>query len=148
MLEQQTDQSAPETELPTQVMASLIEQAKQAYENAHAPYSNFHVGAAAVSKTGQIYAGCNVENATYGLTVCAERNAVGNAVTRGDKQLSAIVIFTKEERLTPPCGACRQVICEFFPSDASVIATNHLGQQKRWTVEQLLPDAFTPEFLL
>ena len=147
MLEKKEEQKANSTELSSELLASMIEQAKQAYDNAHAPYSKFHVGAAALSKSGQIYPGCNVENASYGLTVCAERNSIGHAVVKGDKSLEAIVIYTEEERLTPPCGACRQVISEFLSADASVIATNHLGKQKHWTVGQLLPDAFTPEFL-
>lgn len=147
MSEQKTQHSENISALLEQSLESMIEYAKQAYHNAHAPYSNFHVGAASLSKTGKIYPGCNVENASYGLTVCAERNSISHAVINGDKQLIAIVIYTEEERLTPPCGACRQVICEFMPQDASVIATNHLGQKKTWTVQQLLPDAFTPEFL-
>ena len=134
-------------ELSEGTLTLMIEQARQAYNNAHAPYSKFRVGAASISKSGEIYPGCNVENASYGLTVCAERNSIGHAVVKGDKELEAIVIYTEEERLTPPCGACRQVISEFLAADAAVIATNHLGQTKQWTVSQLLPDAFTPEFL-
>jgi len=147
MLDKTKKQTETGNELSSETLNQMIEQAKLAYNNAHAPYSNFHVGAASLSASGHIYPGCNVENASYGLTVCAERNSIGHAVVKGDKSLEAIVIYTEEERLTPPCGACRQVISEFLAADASVIATNHLGQKKHWTVEQLLPDAFTPEFL-
>lgn len=141
-IDNETNQAASDQEL-----TELIASAKSAYNNAHAPYSNFHVGAASLSESGNIYPGCNVENASYGLTVCAERNSIGQAVVNGDKKLTTIVIYTEEERLTPPCGACRQVISEFLPANAKVIASNHLGQQKSWTVTELLPDAFTPEFL-
>ncbi len=148
MSDNNTTENSTNNELSSESLALMITKAKQAYDNAHAPYSKFHVGAASITKDGTIYAGCNVENASYGLTICAERNSIGGAVVNGHKDLQAIVIYTEEEKLTPPCGACRQVIREFFPSDASVIATNHLGNQKHWTVEQLLPDAFTPEFLI
>lgn len=147
MSEKKTAQQSQSLELSKDTLDAMIEQAKTAYNNAHAPYSKFHVGAASLSPSGEIYAGCNVENASYGLTVCAERNSVGHAVVSGEKKLLAIVIYTEEERLTPPCGACRQVISEFFAPSAPVIAANHLGEQKHWTVTELLPDAFTPEFL-
>lgn len=148
MSDNNTTENSTNNELSSESLALMIAKAKQAYDNAHAPYSKFYVGAASITKDGTIYAGCNVENASYGLTICAERNSIGGAVVNGHKDLQAIVIYTEEEKLTPPCGACRQVIREFFPSDASVIATNHLGNQKHWTVEQLLPDAFTPDFLI
>ena len=80
----------------------------------YAPYSNFHVGAAAVSINGNVVKGCNVENASYGLTTCAERNCIAQAVVQEDSELQALVVYTKQEKLTPPCGACRQVIAEFM----------------------------------
>lgn len=127
---------------------ALIEQAKNAYKKAYAPYSNFNVGAAALTSDNKIVRGCNVENASYGLTVCAERNCIAQGVIGHEStskiEFSAIVIYTEQEQLTPPCGACRQVISEFFSKDAQVIAVNHLNQQQHWTVEQILPDAFTP----
>ena len=130
---------------------TLIKQAKQAYQQAYAPYSDFNVGAAALTCENTIVQGCNVENASYGLTVCAERNCIAQGVinNKSDKTVtfSAIVIYTEQEKLTPPCGACRQVIGEFFPQNALVIAANHLEQQQQWTVAQLLPDAFTPDDL-
>ncbi|WNC72285.1 cytidine deaminase [Thalassotalea psychrophila] len=121
--------------------------AKNAYNNAYAPYSNFFVGAAALTKNGNIVSGCNVENASYGLTVCAERNCIAQAVINGEQQFQTLVIYTEQEKLTPPCGACRQVIAEFLDQSAIVTAVNHLDQQISWTVKQLLPDAFTPKDL-
>lgn len=130
-----------------QLTDELIVNAKQAYINAYAPYSNFHVGAAALTQNNKIVCGCNVENASYGLTVCAERNCIAQAVISGETAFKALVIYTEQEKLVPPCGACRQVIAEFFEQDAQITAINHLGEQMHWTVAQLLPDAFTPKFL-
>ncbi len=131
-----------------ELLKGVIVEAKKAYRNAYAPYSNFHVGAAALTVDGDIVKGCNVENASYGLTQCAERNCINHAVVNGQKSFEFIVIYTEQEQLTPPCGACRQVIAEFFSPHASVIASNHLNQQKLWSVKELLPDAFTPQYLL
>lgn len=126
---------------------TLISEAKVAFDRAYAPYSKFHVGASALTESGDVVKGCNVENASYGLTVCAERNCIAQAVIEGQQQIKALVVYTEQEKLTPPCGACRQVIVEFMSQDATVKAVNHLGQEKAWTVEQLLPDAFKPEDL-
>ncbi|GLX80133.1 cytidine deaminase [Thalassotalea insulae] len=128
--------------------SALIVRAKTAYQNAYAPYSNFHVGAAALTKNGNIVSGCNVENASYGLTVCAERNCIAQAVINGEQQFETLVIYTEQEKLTPPCGACRQVIVEFFQPQATIMAVNHLADKKTWTVEELLPNAFTPKDLI
>ena len=125
----------------------LLSQAKQAFTNAYAPYSQFHVGAAALTSSGEVVKGCNVENASYGLTICAERNCISHAVVNGQTEFSELVVYTEQEELTPPCGACRQVIVEFFPQDALVHAINHLNQCRTWTVEELLPNAFTPKHL-
>ena len=130
------------------VISRLINAAKEGFESAYAPYSNFYVGAAALTASGKIVKGCNVENASYGLTVCAERNCLAQGVISGEQAFSAIVIYTNQEKLTPPCGACRQVIVEFLVPDALVIAVNHNNDQKQWTVNELLPDAFTPKDLL
>ncbi len=127
---------------------ALVEAAKDGFENAYAPYSNFHVGAAALTASGKIVKGCNVENASYGLTVCAERNCLAQGVISGEQAFSALVIYTNQEKLTPPCGACRQVIAEFLSPQASVTAVNHNDDKKQWTVNELLPDAFTPKDLL
>lgn len=130
----------------------LAEKAKQAYQKAYAPYSQFNVGAAALTTTEKIVQGCNVENASYGLTVCAERNCIAQGVIGNEStdpiEFKALVIYTEQEKLTPPCGACRQVISEFFPQNAQIMAVNHLNGQQQWTVEQLLPDAFTPHNLI
>ena len=90
---------------------SLVTAAKQARENAHAPYSNFRVGAAVRASSGRIFGGCNIENATYGLTVCAERVAIFKALSEGERNFDAIAVVTDGERLTPPCGACRPPFC-------------------------------------
>jgi cytidine deaminase len=127
---------------------ALKKQAKIAYENAYAPYSNFHVGAAALTSKDNIVSGCNVENASYGLTVCAERNCIAQAVINAEQSFKTLVIYTEQEKLTPPCGACRQVIVEFFEPQAIIMAVNHLDQSKSWTVEELLPSAFTPKDLI
>ena len=127
---------------------ALIEAAKEGFENAYAPYSHFHVGAAALTVSGHIVKGCNVENASYGLTVCAERNCLAQGVIAGEQAFSAIVIYTNQDKLTPPCGACRQVIAEFLAPEALVKAVNHNNDTIEWTVSELLPDAFTPKDLL
>lgn len=127
---------------------NLAIQAKAGFDKAYAPYSQFHVGAAAVSENGVVVKGCNVENASYGLTVCAERNCLAQGVIAGETRFSAIAIYTNQEKLTPPCGACRQVIVEFMAPDAIVMAVNHVNACKKWTVNELLPDAFTPKDLL
>ena len=128
-------------------ITALVEAAKEGFNNAYAPYSNFQVGAAALTASGKIVKGCNVENASYGLTVCAERNCLAQGVIAGEQSFTAIVIYTNQEKLTPPCGACRQVIAEFLAPEALVKAINHKNESKEWTVNDLLPDAFTPKNL-
>ena len=119
----------------------LIEAAKQARENAHAPYSNFRVGAALRSTSGRIFAGCNVENATYGLTMCAERVAIFKAVSEGERGFSAIAVVTDTEVLTPPCGACRQLIWEFC-GDIPVSMANLQGKIEVMQMKDLFPKPF------
>jgi cytidine deaminase len=125
----------------------LITQAKKASLNAYAPYSNFHVGAVAIDSDNNMFVGCNVENASYGLTVCAERNCLSFAVNQASKTITALLVYTQQEKLTPPCGACRQVIAEFLSQNALVASANHLDHLKVWTVAELLPNAFTPQLL-
>ncbi|MEW6990938.1 cytidine deaminase [Colwelliaceae bacterium 6441] len=125
----------------------MIEQAKKSYQNAYAPYSKFHVGASILTSHNDIVSGCNVENASYGLTICAERNCIAQAINQGEQRFEMLVIYTQEEKLTPPCGACRQVILEFFKPDAMVMAVNHHNDSKVWSVADLLPDAFTTQHL-
>lgn len=119
----------------------LIEAAKQARENAHAPYSNFRVGAALRSASGRIFGGCNVENATYGLTMCAERVAIFKAVSEGERGFSAIAVVTETEVLTPPCGACRQLIWEFC-GDIPVNMANLKGKIEVIQMKELFPRPF------
>jgi cytidine deaminase len=119
----------------------LIEAAKQARENAHAPYSNFRVGAALRSTSGRIFGGCNVENATYGLTMCAERVAIFKAVSEGERGFSAIAVVTDTEVLTPPCGACRQLIWEFC-GDIPVSMANLKGKMEVIQMRDLFPRPF------
>jgi cytidine deaminase len=125
----------------------LILAAKKASNNAYAPYSKFYVGAAAIDNDNKIYTGCNVENASYGLTVCAERNCLSYTVNQKSSSITALLVYTQQKELTPPCGACRQVIAEFLSQDALVASANHLDHLKVWTVAELLPDAFTPQLL-
>ena len=119
----------------------LIEAAKQARENAHAPYSNFRVGAALRSTSGRIFGGCNVENATYGLTMCAERVAIFKAVSEGERGFSAIAVVTDTEVLTPPCGACRQLIWEFC-GEIPVTMANLKGKTEVIQMKELFPKPF------
>jgi cytidine deaminase len=117
--------------------------AQAAMRNAYSPYSKFRVGAAVLTAEGEIFAGCNVENASYGLTSCAERNAIFQAVAKGQRKLKAIVIVTDTKALTPPCGACRQVINEFGPrAEIFIFGRGKAGQKH--TLSKLLPRAFGP----
>ena len=119
----------------------LISVAKQARETAHAPYSNFRVGAALRASSGRIFAGCNVENATYGLTVCAERVAIFKAISEGERGFEAISVVTDADTLTPPCGACRQLIWEFC-GDVPVILANLKGKVETMRMKDLFPKPF------
>ena len=119
----------------------LIAEAGRARENAHAPYSNFRVGAALRSTSGRVFGGCNVENATYGLTVCAERVAIFKAISEGERGFDAIAVVTDTETLTPPCGACRQLLWEFC-GDVSVVLANMRGKQEVVRMRDLFPKPF------
>ena len=125
---------------------ALIAAAKQARENAHAPYSNFRVGAALRAKSGRVFSGCNVENATLGLTCCAERTAIFKAVSEGERGFEAIAVVADTDTLTPPCGACRQIIWEFC-GDVPVIMANLKGKVLEEKMSNLLPRAFDSSFL-
>ena len=126
-------------------MTDLIGRAREAMRNAWAPYSNFHVGAAIEAADGRVYVGCNVESASYGLTICAERMALGAAVVGGARKLARIVVTTDVDPPAAPCGACRQLLAEFGLS-LEVIAVGPTSE-RRWTLAALLPDAFTKETL-
>jgi cytidine deaminase len=120
--------------------------AEAAMKNAYCRYSKFRVGAAVLSEDGEIFSGCNVENASYGLTMCAERNAIFQAVAKGLRKLKAVVIVTPTDKATPPCGACRQVINEFGP-DAEIFIFGSGSVAQQWKLSDLLPDAFGPDNL-
>jgi cytidine deaminase len=124
----------------------LIAEAKQARENAHAPYSNFRVGAALKAQSGRVYTGCNIENASYGLTCCAERVAIFKAMSEGERGFEAIAVVTDTDKLTPPCGACRQVIWEMC-GDIPVILANLKGKVEHETAAKLLPRPFDKSHL-
>lgn len=123
---------------------SLITKALGARENAHAPYSHFAVGAALLAKSGRIYTGCNVENASYGLSICAERTAVFKAVSEGERDFEAIAVVT--ESGVTPCGACRQVLLE-FGDNIQVIVADEAGEYRVFGLQELLPEAFAPKHL-
>jgi cytidine deaminase len=120
---------------------ALIAAAKRARENAHAAYSNFRVGAALRATSGRIFGGCNVENATYGLTVCAERVAIFKAISEGERGFDAIAVVTDTDSLTPPCGACRQIIWEFC-GDVPVVMANLKGKVEVIQMKNLFPKPF------
>ena len=132
--------------LEPELMLDLINQAQTAYRQAYVPYSHYPVGSAALFSSGKIYSGCNVENASYGLTVCAERNAIFQAVAQGERELKGIAIAVPTIEFPSPCGACRQVIRE-FAVDCPVILINRAGQTRVTRLKTLLPDSFGPEFL-
>ena len=119
----------------------LIEKAKRARLGAYAPYSNFKVGAALLTKSGKVYTGANVENSTFGLTVCAERVAVFKAVAGGDKEFTKIAVVADKNSPITPCGACRQVLSEFV-KDLKIVCANLKGKVDRYTLKELLPEAF------
>ncbi len=125
---------------------TLVTAARAARENAHAPYSNFRVGAALRALSGRVYTGCNVENATYGLTICAERVAIFKAVSEGERGFDAIAVVAQTEKLTPPCGACRQLIWEFC-GDVEIILANLKGRIEVRRASGLLPEPFDASFL-
>jgi len=132
-------------ELNPETIDSLVVAASEVRDQAHAPYSNFTVGAAIIDAGGRIHVGCNVENASYGLSVCAERHAVAAAVSAGGQGIEGLAVVTDTSPPTSPCGACRQVLVEF--GDFPVILANIEGERIVTSVGDLLPDAFTPESL-
>ncbi|MCE4617126.1 MAG: cytidine deaminase [Desulfurococcales archaeon] len=133
--------------MSTDIDPTLLEKAKKVIENAYAPYSNFRVAALVATSDGHHYWGVNVENASYGLTICAERIAIGAALTDGKKNISQVYVFVESNQPVPPCGACRQVITEFNP-DAEIIACSlRTGICKRWRAKELLPEAFTLDYI-
>lgn len=133
-------------DIEPELMLELINQAQSAYGQAYVPYSHYPVGSAVLFSSGKIYSGCNIENVSYGLTVCAERNAIFQAVGQGERELKGIAIAVPTEEFPAPCGACRQVIRE-FAVDCPVILINGQGKTKFTSLKTLLPESFGPEFL-
>ena len=125
----------------------LFEAAKKVRERAHVPYSRFPVGAAVLYADGQVVSGCNVENSSYGLTVCAERGALAAGVAQGRDKPVAIAIVVDTPTPCPPCGMCRQVMLEFAPQELPVRSRNLKGDEARYSLGELLPHAFTSDFL-
>ena len=125
---------------------ALITAATRAREHAHAPFSKFRVGAAVEDATGHIHTGCNVENATYGLTVCAERIAIFKAISEGARGFRRVAIVADTDTLTPPCGACRQILWEFC-GDVEIVLANLQGKSETLRLGTLFPRAFDASFL-
>ena len=125
-----------------------IKQANEILDRAYVPYSKFHVGAVVVDTEGNVYKGINVENASYGLTICAERNAISSAITEGMKKIDLIVITGNTDEPISPCGMCRQVIREFATPDTRIVlATSKNDNYIVWTLEEMIPYSFGPEHL-
>jgi cytidine deaminase len=141
--------------MPTRISAAdsrlhidrLLDAATRVRELAYAPYSRFKVGAAVVSTSGAIYAGCNVENASYGLSLCAERAAIAAAVAAGDSEIAAVAVVTGSDSPTPPCGMCLQTLLEFADPKAPVILKTLRGRTKRYALRELMPHGFGPGYL-
>ena len=132
--------------LSKELFNKLIEEASKGMQNSYSPYSKFKVGAAVLGQSGNIYKGTNIENASFGVTICAERCAIFSAIASGEKAIKAIVIVFKQKGLGPlstPCGACRQVMAEFKPSDKDIdIITAEKGELKIYKLSYLLPESF------
>lgn len=128
--------------MDNECLVKLLELAGEAAKNAYTPYSKFNVGASVLYENGKIYKGCNVENASYGLSLCAERNALSSAISDGQKgKILAIAIVSPNTKLCYPCGACRQWIAE-FSKDAVIILENSDGEPITYTISELLPKSF------
>ena len=123
-------------------MNDLIEAARRVRENAHAPYSRYKVGAAVRTASGRVFVGANVENASYGLALCAERSAIAAAVAAGETRLAAVAVITASSPPAAPCGMCRQVLAEFGDDDLPVALVNDAGERSDTTLGALLPHAF------
>ena len=133
--------------LPEETIDALLEAARDSMSHAYAPYSRFRVGAAIWSEDGGIRTGVNIENASYPLSVCAERNAVGAMVRSGQRMIKAVAVATDASTPTPPCGGGRQVLWEFGDADTPVVAEGADGARARWRLGDLLPHAFGPDDL-
>src|ERR1700716_1417904 len=127
-------------------MDPLIQAALEVRKNAHVPFSDFQVGAAIEDENGRIHTGCNVENATYGLTLCAERVAVFKAISEGARSFRRIAIAADTDTLAPPCGACRQILWEFC-GDIEILLLNPRGKSETLHLKDLFPRAFDASYL-
>jgi cytidine deaminase len=127
-----------------EAISKLYVSARSASDNAHSPYSGARVGASVLDENGNIYSGCNVENASYGLTQCAERNALAAAVSGGMNPGTAhtLLIYATGFEVLAPCGACRQVMSELLADDATIISCHSETEYRSWTIGELLPDPF------
>ncbi len=119
----------------------LINKAKNAREHSYSPYSGFKVGAALKTKNEMVFTGCNIENSSYGLSICAEREAIFKAISAGERDLDTIAVVTDSDKLTTPCGACRQVMWE-FSKDMTVVVANLKGEKKEFKIKELLAHPF------
>lgn len=140
------DRAAALRQIAPATVSAMKQAAIEAARRAYAPYSRFAVGAAVLSDDGRIHAGANVENASFGLSICAERNAIFRAVADGARRIDALLVYTPTAGPTPPCGACRQVLAE-FGTDALVVCCSDDGGDRRYRLADLLPDAFGPHNL-
>ena len=129
-----------------EVFQPLIEAALQARSQSIAPFSSFQVGAAVRAESGKVYTGCNIESASYGLTVCAERVAIWKALSEGERHFTELAVVADTETLTPPCGTCRQIIWE-FAKGANIVFANLRGETETFQIAELLPRAFDARFL-
>lgn len=125
-------------------LQALRAEAHRAVEHAHAPYSGFRVGAAVETSSGSIHGGCNVENASFSVTMCAERVALGGAIQAGETDLRAVYICSDSQEPVPPCGVCRQALSEFGP-DALIVSEGRSGRTREWRLSELLPAQFRLE---
>lgn len=121
---------------------NLMKKAIEASKNSYSPYSKCAVGACVLTKNGKLYTGCNFENSSYGLTICAERNAVGSAIADGERKIKAIAIYSPQMEVCTPCGACRQVLSEFQSDDGCDVITLKNDELKIFTLKELLPESF------
>ncbi|MDX6614804.1 MAG: cytidine deaminase [Blastocatellia bacterium] len=129
-----------------ETLESLIAAAAEAREQSIAPFSHFKVGAAVETAAGKVYIGCNIESASFGLTVCAERVAIWKALSEGERDFTALAVVADTETLTPPCGTCRQIIWEFC-KEATITLANLEGDREVVHIQELLPRAFDARFL-
>jgi cytidine deaminase len=125
----------------------LIERAKEIRKRAYTPYSKFKVGAALLSKSGKVYEGCNIENAAYPVTCCAERVAIFKAISEGETQFKEMAVVADTKRPVPPCGSCRQVMSEFFDKEMKIHTANLMDEIKTNSMDDLLPYSFEPNDL-